>query len=189
MSSLPRYIYFAPLGPCDMVDLGIIAESVEEQFGLEVRFMKNLGPPSYAFDPTRHQYNSNLILLRLQEICPPDGLRILGITGYDLFNPIFSFVFGEAQFAGKCAVMSTYRLRGEPGKEPKPGCPPLLSRVEKEAIHELGHTFGLRHCSDSDCVMHYSPGVQCADRKFASFCRACLDLVYWYLETKIHQDP
>jgi len=67
-------------------------------------------------------------------------------------------------------------------KRPSP-VPPLSDRLEKEALHELGHTFGLRHCADSDCVMSYSKGVQCADRKFAVFCPACRDLMLWYMET------
>ena len=103
------------------------------------------------------------------------------MTNVDLFNPIFSFVFGEAQFKGKGAVISSYRLIGNPDNESRLGCPPLISRLEKEAIHELGHTFGLRHCADRDCVMQYSVGLECADRKFSFFCRACRDLMLWHL--------
>jgi archaemetzincin len=188
MDARPRIIYLVPLGHYDMVDLGIIGESIEEQFDLQVRTIENQGPPTYALNPARQQYNSNLILMRLQEIGPPDALKILGITSYDLFSPIFSYVFGEAQFGGRCAVISSYRLRGDPTARLRPGCPPLISRMEKEAIHELGHTFGLRHCADPDCVMHYSPGIECADRKFGSFCRTCLDLVYWYRDTQLSEE-
>jgi archaemetzincin len=188
MDARPRIIYLVPLGQYDMVDLGIIAESVEEHFDVPTKIADNQGPPAYALNPDRQQYNSNLILLRLQGMALPDALKVLGITSYDLFSPIFSYVFGEAQFGGRCAVISTYRLRGDPTARLRPGCPPLISRVEKEAIHELGHTFGLRHCSDRDCVMHFSPGIECADRKFGSFCRACLDLVYWFMETRTSED-
>lgn len=182
MPESPFFIYLIPLGPCDGVDLGIIGESIEEQFGVEVRFLGNPGPPAYAYSPARHQYNSNIILRELEAICPSDGLRILGITALDLFNPIFSYVFGEAQFCGRCAVISTYRLRGVSQGTTHPDSRPLHCRVEKEAIHELGHTFGLRHCPDRDCVMYYSPGLLCTDRKFACFCRTCLDLLAEYLE-------
>jgi archaemetzincin len=79
-------------------------------------------------------------------------LKILGVTDLDLFSPIFKYVFGEAQFGGKGAVISSYRLRGNIDGDSENGCPPLIHRLEKEAIHELGHTFNLRHCSDPDCV-------------------------------------
>ncbi|MCE5333360.1 MAG: archaemetzincin family Zn-dependent metalloprotease [Desulfobacteraceae bacterium] len=175
------FIYIVPLGCHDMNDLETIALGVEEQFEIETRLLENKGPPDFAYDPLRTQYNSNLILKRLLETAPPDALKVLGVTDFDLFSPIFSYVFGEAQFNGKCAVISSFRLRGVPEGGERLHCPPLLDRLEKEAVHELGHTFGLRHCSDSDCVMSYSKGVQCADRKFGVFCSACRDLLFWYM--------
>lgn len=174
-----KSILLVPLGACDREDLQVTAECIEEQFDLRVRIGEDLGPPAYALDPVRNQYNSNLILKNLNDVPLPEVLRILGVTSFDLFSPIFSYVFGEAQFGGKCAVISTFRLRGDPDAGPQLGCPPLLNRMEKEAIHELGHTFGLRHCKDPDCVMHYSSGVQCADRKFAFFCPVCLEIMMW----------
>ncbi|HVO83018.1 MAG TPA: archaemetzincin family Zn-dependent metalloprotease [Syntrophobacteria bacterium] len=175
-------IHLIPLGEVSDDYLRILAENIEEQFGLPVTITPNLAPPLYALDPVRQQYNSNMILKRLLEEASPDAIKILGITDVDLFNPIFSFVFGEAQFKGKCAVVSSYRLRGNPDHGLPPGCPPLLNRLEKEAIHELGHTFGLRHCSDPDCVMKYSVGLACADRKFSFFCPACRELVLWHFQ-------
>jgi archaemetzincin len=178
-------IYLVPLGEVHDDYLRILAESIEEQFELPVTITPNLAPPLYALDPVRQQYNSNMILKRLLDESSPDAIKILGITDVDLFNPIFSFVFGEAQFKGKCAVVSSYRLRGNPEHVLPPGCPPLLNRLEKEAIHELGHTFGLRHCSDPDCVMKYSVGLACADRKFSFFCPACRELVLWHFQADL----
>jgi archaemetzincin len=178
-------IYLVPLGEVGDDYLRILAENIEEQFGLPVTITPNLAPPLYALDPVRQQYNSNMILKRLLEESSPDAIKILGITDVDLFNPIFSFVFGEAQFKGKCAVISSYRLRGNPDHVLPPGCPPLLNRLEKEAIHELGHTFGLRHCSDPDCVMKYSVGLACADRKFSFFCPTCRELVLWHFQADL----
>ena len=100
-------IYLVPLGEVGDDYLRILAENIEEQFGLPVTITPNLAPPLYALDPVRQQYNSNMILKRLLEESSPDAIKILGITDVDLFNPIFSFVFGEAQFKGKCAVISS----------------------------------------------------------------------------------
>jgi archaemetzincin len=181
MITRPRIIYLTPLSDTAMTHLESVAESIQIQFGTEVKIMRNRGIPAYALDASRKQYNSNMILKRLLEICPPDTLKILGITDLDLFSPIFKYVFGEAQFGGKGAVISSFRLRGNPEEASGRGCPPLADRMEKEAIHELGHTFNLRHCSDPDCVMHYSVGIQCADRKFAFFCPVCRDLMLWHM--------
>ncbi|MDY0040705.1 MAG: archaemetzincin family Zn-dependent metalloprotease [Desulforhabdus sp.] len=179
----PRIIYVVRLGDVEIEHLTVISESLQEHFGLEAKIIENRMILPCALDAARKQYNSNLILKKLLEILPADALKILGVTNFDLFSPIFSYVFGEAQFGGKSAVISTFRLRGNPaGKIPR-GCPPLTDRIEKEALHELGHTFGLRHCADPDCVMHYSLGVQCADRKFAFFCSACRETMVWHMAT------
>jgi archaemetzincin len=162
-----------------------VAESVKEQFGIDVTISENLGPPEYAYDSRRKQYNSNLILKNLLELRLNASVKILGVTDLDLFSPIFSYVFGEAQLGGRSAVVSTFRLQGDPDDPAPHGCPPLISRLEKEVMHELGHTFGLRHCVDPDCVMHYSTGVQCADRKFSFLCPACHDLMLWNLAKEI----
>jgi archaemetzincin len=181
----PTFIYLAPLGDGVMEHLQGIAENIREQFGLEVKITENQGSPDYALHAVRKQYNSNLIIKRLLEICPQDAVKLLGVTNLDLFSPIFAYVFGEAQFRGKCAVVSSYRLRGNPNDGSAHGFLQLAHRLEKEVVHELGHTFGLAHCADPDCVMNYSVGVQSADRKFAFFCRACRETMIWHLATDL----
>jgi archaemetzincin len=174
-------IVIVPYGSEILEYLADVAESIQEQFGLPIRIEEDRGIPEFALDPLRQQYNSNLMLKELVGSCPPGGLKILGVTAVDLFSPIFSYVFGEAQFNGCGAVVSSYRLRGNGAAPEQNGCPPLVSRLEKECLHELGHTFGLRHCSDPDCLMHFSVGIECADRKFAFFCPACRDLMLWHM--------
>ena len=48
-----------------------------------------------------------------------------------------------------------------------------MERLRKEAVHELGHTFGLRHCDDWRCVMASSHAVERLDVKSAEFCARC----------------
>ena len=59
-------------------------------------------------------------------------------------------------------------------------CPPTPNssheRLLKESLHELGHTYGLRHCPDYTCVMSSSNGVERIDLKSAEFCPACARL-------------
>ena len=148
MKERPSVIYVVPMGNVSDEHLASMAEGIGEQFGLKVRITSNQGVPVYALDAVRQQYNSNVILKELLDFPAPDGVKVLGVTHVDLFSPIFSFVFGEAQFGGRCTVISSFRLSVDGAQIPSPGCPTLISRLEKEAIHELGHTFGLRHCAD-----------------------------------------
>lgn len=124
----------------------------------------------YAAD--RNQYYSTLILAQLIKQLPEDGLKIVGITQVDLFIPILTFVFGEAQLNGVGALVSTFRLRNEfYGLVPNEKL--FHERIVKELVHELGHTFGLVHCPDYNCVMHSSTYVEDTDLKQARYCPNC----------------
>jgi len=131
---------------------------------------------SFAEDAGRHQYHSTAILQRLERANDPDA-RILGVTSLDLYVPVLTFVFGEAQLDGNCAIVSTARLReefyGMPRQEEL-----ARERLAKEAVHELGHTFGLRHCADWRCVMASSHAVERLDVKTAEFCKSCRKPVF-----------
>jgi archaemetzincin len=125
-----------------------------------------------ALDPIRCQYASRVLLSLLLE-SHPGPARVLGVTDVDLFIPVLTFVFGEAQLGGRAAVVSSHRLAPERYGLP-PDRPRLLERLTKEAIHELGHTFELLHCPDPRCVMASSPAVDGIDLKSSSFCVRCL---------------
>jgi len=140
--------------------------------------MLDVGP---AFDSRRGQYYSTAILQKIERETDPDA-RILGVTGCDLFVPVLTFVFGEAQLDGNCAIVSTARLTDEFYGLPE-RAELLRERLVKEAAHELGHTFGLRHCADWRCVMSSSHAVERLDVKTAEFCRSCriplMENGYW----------
>jgi archaemetzincin len=129
---------------------------------------------TFAHDQRRNQFHSTAILAALQPLS--NGSRILAVTGRDLFVPVLTFVFGEAQLGGNCAIVSLHRLREEVyGLAPNPAL--LFERLRKEAVHELGHTFGLRHCDDWQCVMTSSHSVEWLDVKTADFCASCRQVI------------
>jgi archaemetzincin len=150
--------------------VGPLAADLARTFQVPCEVVENRLDPSFAFNPEREQYYSTAILERLSS-GPWADTRVLGVTPLDLYVPILTFVFGEAQLQGRCAVVSSYRLA-------EPGRPELLyQRLLKEASHELGHTFGLRHCHDWDCVMSSSHAVERLDIKSSAFCPTCLKAV------------
>jgi archaemetzincin len=102
---------------------------------------------------------------------------MLGVTAVDLYIPILTFVFGEAQMAGPCAVVSAHRLRQEfYGLPPDPDL--LRHRLLKESVHEIGHTLNLTHCEDYTCVMAPSHAVEWIDLKESSLCAACHSQIF-----------
>ncbi|MEW6749611.1 MAG: archaemetzincin family Zn-dependent metalloprotease [Candidatus Latescibacterota bacterium] len=128
--------------------------------------------PAPFFDAGRRQYWSTAILRRLEEVQPPGTDRVLGVADVDLFIPILTFVFGEALLDRPPAIISTHRLR--PSFYGLPPDPALAAeRARREAVHELGHTFGLVHCADHACVMRASRVADEIDLKGPGFCRTC----------------
>ncbi len=137
---------------------------------IPVRVLPQRESPVYAFDPDRKQYYSTKILRFIVNSHGDDALRTIGITGVDLFIPILTYVFGEAQLDGKAAIVSGARLRQE-YYGLKPDRRLYVERLFKEVMHELGHTFGLTHCELDNCVMRLSNTVAGVDKKTADFCR------------------
>ena len=153
-----------------------LAAGLARTFRAPCQIRPELFDVTFARDSARQQYYSTAILQRLERACDPDA-RVLGVTMCDLFVPVLTFVFGEAQLDGNCAAVSLARLREEayglPASEAL-----LRERLLKEAVHELGHTFGLRHCADWHCVMTSSHAVERLDVKTADFCAVCAKTVF-----------
>jgi len=127
-----------------------------------------------AFDKKRKQYRSHTILSELQGYAVKNQAlhRVLGVVDADVFVPELNFVFGEADCPGKAALISLWRLRPEfYGAASDVAL--FSARAVKEAVHEAGHTLGLRHCSRSLCVMHFSNSISDTDIKQSLFCDQC----------------
>jgi archaemetzincin len=164
-------IYVAPIDNPLLDALGAVQRRIRDEFGVPVGFLRPPVDVAAAYDKGRGQYNSTTLLAALLRVAPTEA-RIIGVTGVDLFIPVLTFVFGEAQLDGQAAVASSYRLRnsfyGLPADHTL-----TLNRLEKECVHELGHTFGLKHCADFRCVMRASTSVEEIDIKGDSLCRIC----------------
>lgn len=171
------YIYIHLIGEgAEGVDLEGVGDAIKKEFGYETRISKSKIDPEDFYDPVRGQYHSTAILKEMLDELPPDAAKMIGITPSDLFIPILTFVFGEAQLDGRVAIVSLARLRQEfYGLPPNP--PLLQRRLLKEIKHELGHTFGLVHCTLRGCVMSMANSIADVDAKGSTFCAGCRELL------------
>lgn len=172
MSPAESEIKIVRMGAVDENLLDYLALTLPETFGVRCAEVTVALDPQEAYDERRRQCHSTQLLATLRGLDVAAGSKVLGVTEADLFIPIFTFVFGEAQVGGTAALMSTHRLHQEfYGLANDPSL--LLARAEKEAVHELGHTYGLGHCRSFDCVMRFSNSVEQVDLKPCNFCQLC----------------
>jgi len=165
-------IVVVPLPGADAGALERLAERLEYTFHRRTEIAPVRASIDFAYDPSRDQYSSRALLAALLQERPAHAERLLGVTAHDLFVPVLTFVFGEAQLGGTAAAVSTFRLDNAfYGMEADAEV--LQERLEKESIHELGHTYGLLHCPDGQCVMRSSTYVEDLDIKRIDFCTAC----------------
>jgi len=172
-----KYIYILLIGDVEkLVNIGEVEKNLKKEFGFPTKILNSEINPEDSYDPMRNQYHSTKILKEMLDNLPSDALRMIGIIPLDLFIPILTFVFGEAQLGGKVGIVSLARLRQE-----FYGLPPnqslLQRRLVKEINHELGHTFGLVHCSVRECVMSVANSIADVDSKGVSFCNSCRELL------------
>jgi archaemetzincin len=125
-----------------------------------------------VYDNSRRQYNSTALLAQLLDAGIPPADKRIAVVDVDLYIPILTFVFGEAQLDAQAAVVSTHRLSNLfYGVEEDHVL--AMTRLEKEIVHELCHTFGLHHCRQFECVMRSSTYVEEIDLKKLEPCAAC----------------
>jgi archaemetzincin len=169
------------LGAIDPAIMTAIADALGQAFQHPVTMLNPVPEPDFAYDERRGQYSSVLVLRSLLERVPPSTVRVLGVTAKDLFIPMLSFVLGQAQLNGRVAVISLARLQQQfYGFPPDPDL--LRARAVKEAVHEVGHTFGLTHCADARCPMSLSNNVQHVDTKGSILCTTCAAIFNEHLD-------
>jgi archaemetzincin len=171
-----KLLQLLPIGDVDDKLLRDLRPVLEEIFGVSCKVLSSRLDPEFALHGERRQYHSSQLIHRMQSYLTGDSWRMLGVAAVDLYIPILTFVFGEAQIGGPAAVISGYRLRQEfYGLSADKDL--LRERVIKEAVHELGHTLNLAHCDDYRCVMASSHAVEWIDLKGSGLCTNCLAAV------------
>jgi len=165
-------VHLLPVGKVDASLLRDLRATIPQSLHVACEILPYVLDPTSSYHAERQQYHSSEILQRMQALVRPRDWRLLAIADVDLYIPILKYVFGEAQMAGPCAVVSTYRLRQEfYGLDRDDAL--LSQRLLKESVHELGHTLDLRHCQDYRCVMASSHAVEWIDLRETTLCESC----------------
>jgi len=167
-----KLLHLLPIGSVDDKLIRDLQPVLEETFEISCKVLRQRLDPEFALHGERQQYHSSQIIHRMQSFVAADSWRMLGVAAVDLYIPILTFVFGEAQMGGPAAVISAYRLQQEfYGLAADDDL--LRERVAKEAVHELGHTLNLAHCDNYRCVMASSHAVEWIDLKSHKLCTGC----------------
>lgn len=181
---MKRIIYLLKVGESNQSILSSLKKNLEiefNEFNIHVKILQEGIKLRYSeYKLKKEQYKAPKILKRLIKKAKNNKFfRILGILEKDIYSKNYNFVFGVAKRGSYAALISTARLtenfyrdhgmmyrKWETKEE-------VEERILKEAIHELGHTFGLKHCYDK-CVMRFSNSLADTDKKPAKFCASCL---------------
>jgi archaemetzincin len=159
------------IGSIDTNLLEYLVHLLSDRFNTDVGVGPNIPIELFHADVLRKQYLSTNMLRALCDIQHFNEV-LLGVAEVDLYVPSLNFVFGEADPADRVAVISLARLRPTfCGLQEDHRL--FLERVGKEAVHELGHIFHLKHCTQRRCVMFFSNSLADTDLKGNEFCHRC----------------
>ncbi|RPI17735.1 MAG: archemetzincin [Ignavibacteriae bacterium] len=169
-------LYLAPVVISNTQLIDRIMETLQHTFKTYVNKISLSIDTDSLYSYERKQYFSTGFIEQSAAQTTHFNGKIIMITELDIYVPVLTFLFGEAQLKGKHSIISVCRLHeefysGVTNNEL------LYERAIKEVYHELGHNFGLIHCNDWDCVMHSSNSIEEVDLKGNTYCRNCFGLL------------
>jgi archaemetzincin len=168
-----------------LINFSFLKSVLETRFGFDKQTTVINDPikqiPYNLFDDSRNQYLSDELLTWLQQtLTPSKDTKVLAVCDFDAYFGKYNFCFGEAIIGGKVSAIYLRRLLPNDRNNGNESQTLFKMRVGKEAIHEIGHTFGLRHCSNGFCIMFKSKTISDTDKKNKEFCESCLNLLAAY---------
>ena len=166
------HIGIVPINAMDATFLERLALCLEERFLFSCEVERTLRIPRTTQNSVRKQMFLNTLVTRVAGNGGPiDGLR-LAVTDFDLYKTSHQFIFGDASEEHRVAIVSLHRLRSDFYGE-RADANLLFQRTLKEAVHDLGHALGLKHCFNARCAMYFSNSIYDTDNKLSHFCETC----------------
>ena len=129
------------------------------------------------------QLDASAINNNLKQLLPADGFTLCGVTMRDIYKGDMNYLFGLAFMSSRVGIFSFHRhqpnapeceffhgsLQRQPGDEHV-----LLRRALQTLTHEIGHTFGLKHCVFFSCLMQGANSLEEAEGRMPDLCAVCL---------------
>jgi archaemetzincin len=169
-------------GTVEQEHIDVLCNTISSIFNAKVHVLPSITLPESAFiNEKSPRYRGDSLVLHLMRNKPDTINYIIGITSKDIsvtkYNPDGTIkspksiygdwgVFGLAQLRGSICVISTFRLN--------PKHTHFNNRLSKITIHEIGHNFGLPHCSNDSCIMQdAAESISTIDGVELYFCTKC----------------
>ena len=165
----PHQLLLVPVGKLPAGVLSWLGSALPPILHCVCQIGPALAHPDYAWNARRQQYLADAVLARVQV---GSARCALAVADLDLYVPDLNFVFGLADRGQLRAIIALPRLR-QSFYGLSEDTDLFRSRVIKEAVHELGHLFGLEHCNNRRCVMAFSNSLPDTDHKAQYPCEKC----------------
>merc|ERR1719265_2710196 len=140
--------------------------------------MENLMPcPDSRSGPFGKQWHAGQVLdAMIRKGLPRDAYGVMAVTMCDLYpKPDWNFVYGLARLQQRVGVFSFVRHTPQQRGQARYLGAQLLHRALKTLLHEIGHMFGLKHCTWYNCLMRGSNGELVEHQtNYLHLCPVCL---------------
>lgn len=163
----PKSLALVPLGKVESTALKSLKSRLEATLPVVVSIGPSVALPTEAYTKPRNRYRADKLLVWLAKHDRAD--IVLGVTNVDISTSVLGHddwgVFGRGYCPGRAAVVSSFQLGKKGGVDPR-------ERLERVAIHEVGHTLGLPHCPRA-CIMADAKGKIKSVDTHSEFCGDC----------------
>jgi archaemetzincin len=160
--------------------IAAVETKLRDELGVEVERGPTVPLPEHAYYPPRRRYRAEKLLDALGGYAGADApatTKVLGLTEVDISTTNGKFedwgIFGLGSLGGRAAVISSHRLRRGASADK------VAFRIATTALHEIGHTFGLDHCTEARCPMQDAEGkitnTDSSTSHLGPRCRAAID--------------
>ncbi|MCX6294997.1 MAG: Zn-dependent protease [Bacteroidetes bacterium] len=167
-------VALVPFSGVDASYATLLKSEIEIFYTCDITILPGQNLPDFAYYKPRNRYKADSLLKFLNMKRPKEYNLILGITNKDISTKDETHedwgIFGLGFLGGPSCVVSDFRL-----KKSAKDINQLHERLIKVVLHELGHTFGLPHCSaEKSCLMEDADGtIKSVDREEKHLCESC----------------
>lgn len=155
-------IALQPIGNIPENTLNILKHNIKHQYKSTVIILPTITLPDNFINYEKgKRYAASSVIKHLKEVMPDTVQYIVGITNEDIYTtkkdkwgnirkPESTYkiwgILGLGYKPGKSCIISTARLYSDNEYQ-------YMERIIKITLHEIGHNYGLDHCTDKNCLM------------------------------------